>query len=141
MNTKLLEIAEYRGAGYKPVIDFGAWRVAVLNWSDNDLVENIHSMQKHDQTDEVFVLLAGTCVLLAADGAAAPGTVEAESMRPLKAYNVKKGVWHSHSLSRDASVLIVENRDTGAANSVTAALSEAQVRRVRDLLREAATTR
>lgn len=141
MKTDLLEIREHRGEGYKPVVDFGAWRTAVLNWSPRDLPESIHTMQKHVETDEVFVLLSGSCVLLVADGGETPGTVEAETMLPLKAYNVKKGVWHGHSLSRDASVFIVENRDTGAANSPVVELSAAQRNRVRQLLSEPGKTR
>jgi hypothetical protein len=137
MKPELLEIEEWRGEGYKPVVDFGTWRTAVCNWSDKDLPENVEAMQKHMETDEVFVLLAGSCVLLTADGTDAPGAIEAESMLPLKAYNVKKGTWHGHCMSRDASLLIVENRDTGAANSATAPLSRAQRGLVPDLVRRA----
>jgi hypothetical protein len=32
-------------------------------------------------------------------------------------YNVKRDVWHTVLLSRDASILIVENRNTGEVNS------------------------
>ena len=38
-------------------------------------------------------------------------------MEPLKLYNVKKRGWHTHTLSTDATVLIVENRDTSSSNS------------------------
>ena len=41
----------------------------------------------------------------------------AEDMQPFKLYNVKKAVWHTHALSLDAQVLIVENRDTTYDNS------------------------
>jgi len=34
-----------------------------------------------------------------------------------KIYNVKKGVYHTHTLSKDAKVLIVENDDTSDDNS------------------------
>ena len=38
-------------------------------------------------------------------------------LEPGKIYNVKKGVWHTHTLSQDAKVLVVENRDTTYDNS------------------------
>jgi hypothetical protein len=38
-------------------------------------------------------------------------------MMPQTLYNVKKKVWHSHTLSEDAMVLVVENRDTTYDNS------------------------
>jgi hypothetical protein len=47
-------------------------------------------------------------------------------MEPLKLYNVKRGVWHTHTLSEDATVLIVENVDTTDANSPSKMLSPEQ---------------
>jgi len=47
-------------------------------------------------------------------------------MKPLKLYNVKKSVWHSHTLSKDAIVLIVENKDTSLINSPEKILTEGQ---------------
>jgi hypothetical protein len=56
-------------------------------------------------------------------------------MEPLKLYNVKKSCWHTHTLSEDATVLIVENRDTTVHNSPTCPLNEAQRRKLVDLSR------
>ena len=41
----LLEIHDYNGEGYRPLIDYGAWRVAILNYIDELLPENIGKMQ------------------------------------------------------------------------------------------------
>jgi hypothetical protein len=49
-------------------------------------------------------------------------------MEPLKLYNVKQKVWHTILFSRDASVLIVENRDTGPHNTQFAELTLEQKR-------------
>jgi len=38
-------------------------------------------------------------------------------MGPGKIYNVKQNVWHSVVLSRDGSVLIIENQDTARMNT------------------------
>ena len=43
-----------------------------------------------------------------------------------KVYNVKQHVWHTAILSWDASILIVENQDTGSENSEHCNLSEKQ---------------
>jgi hypothetical protein len=134
VSEKLIEVREWTGEGYKPIVDYGAWRVAVLNWSSKEETQNIRSMQKHDATDEVFVLLQGKCRLLLADGAAAPGKILAQDMELRKAYNVKKAIWHNHCLSRDAVVLIVENVDTSAANSVTVQLGPEGLKEIRALL-------
>lgn len=124
IDAKLLEVKEYTGEGYKPVIDFESWRVAVLNYCDELLPQNITKMQKHNESDEVFVLLKGEFTLFIAEDSFQK--VYGEKLEPLKVYNVKKGVWHTHTLSKDAAVLIVENRDTDISNSPEVYLSESQ---------------
>jgi len=121
---KLIEIKSYAGEGYKPVVDYEKWRVAILKYCDELLPNAINKMQRHDETDEVFVLLQGKCILFLADGEAAVGGIIAEDMVPLKIYNIKKSVWHTHTLSRDAVVLIVENVDTTIDNSPETKLNE-----------------
>jgi hypothetical protein len=126
MNPNLLEISDYTGEGYRPLIDYGQWRVAILRYIDELLPENIGKMQRHDETDEVFVLLSGRCILFLGDGDESVGAIHVEDMQPLKLYNVKRGAWHTHTLNEEATVLIVENRDTIAANSPEIALSADQ---------------
>ncbi len=126
ISETLLEVREYTGEGYRPLIDFGAWRVAILRYHPELLPRHIERMQRHDETDEVFVLLAGRCILFLGDGSDEVTRIFAQDMEPLKLYNVKRGAWHTHTLSENASVLIVENRDTTLDNSPTIALSESQ---------------
>ena len=59
------------------------------------------------------------------------GEIKATTLEPGKCYNVKKGVWHTHTLAPGSSTLIVENRDTSAANSPTVALDDAQIEALR----------
>jgi hypothetical protein len=117
INNELLEIKEYIGEGYSPVIDYESWRVAILNYCDELLPENITKMQKHNESDEVFVLLKGEFILYIADGNNTIENITAVKLQPLKMYNVKKGVWHTHTLNKEAMVLIVENFDTTSQNS------------------------
>lgn len=129
----LLEVRDHTTEGYKPVVDFEAWRVAVLNYSSELRPENITTMQRHNETDEVFVLLCGRCILFLGQGDDTVTQVFAEDMIPLKIYNVKKGAWHNHTLSEDAMVLIVENRDTTYDNSPFCQLTEAQQEQIVEL--------
>ncbi len=122
----LIEIRSYTAEGYRPLVDYGAWRVAVLNYIDELLPQNIHAMQQHAETDEVFVLLQGRCILFLGEGIEHVERIHAVDMQPLKTYNIKRGCWHTHTLSPGASVLIVENRDTADANSPHAPLTPAQ---------------
>ena len=59
MSETPIQIQDVQAEGYHPVVDYDAWRVAVLNYIDELLPENIDSVQQHAETDEVFVLLAG----------------------------------------------------------------------------------
>lgn len=130
---ELIEIKSYTEEGYQPVIDFNSWRVAVLNYCDELLVENIDKMQKHNQTDEVFVLLKGECTLFLAEGEEKVENIQAQKMEPFKLYNVKKSVWHTHTLSKEAMVLIVENQDTDLSNSPEIDLNNKQQQRLIEL--------
>ena len=133
---ELLEIRAYTGSGYVPLIDYGAWRVAILRFIDELLPQNLGKMQRHDETDEVFVLLAGRCILFVGEGAEQISEMYAQDMEPLKLYNVKRGCWHTHTLSADASVLIVENRDTTSHNSPEIMLDTRQKLRIIELTRQ-----
>lgn len=130
ISESLIEIREHTKPDYMPLIDFQTWRVALINYTADYLPEKIDRMQKHTETDEVFVLLAGRCILFFGEGDESVTEVLAVDMELYKLYNVKKGVWHSHTLSEDARVLIVENRDTAYENSPFAGLSEAQQKEV-----------
>jgi hypothetical protein len=130
IDESLLEIRNYIGEGYRPLIDYGAWRVAILRYIDELLPQNIGKMQRHDNTDEVFVLLNGRCILFVAEGTDRVEQIHAKDMQPLKLYNIKRGTWHTHTLSEDATVLIVENRDTNLQNSPEIALTAAQRQRL-----------
>ena len=133
MDESFLEIHESTGQGYHPLVDYGAWRVAVLNYAEELLPQNISHMQRHDETDEVFVLLHGRCVLFFGLGDEQVTSILAQDMEPLKLYNVKKSVWHTHTLGEGSMVLIVENRDTNETNSPHAALNQAQRKQLVDL--------
>ncbi|MGB4587787.1 MAG: hypothetical protein WBI17_00965 [Clostridiaceae bacterium] len=117
MSNNYIEKVDFPDFGYQAIIDFETWRVAVLKYCDDLIAENIVNFQRHMLTDEVFVLINGTCNLYSARTGEIPGHIEQVSMEKHKAYNVKKGVWHAHTLSEDAEVLIVENQNTGVENS------------------------
>ncbi|MFT5558468.1 MAG: hypothetical protein ACJAYB_000946 [Psychromonas sp.] len=119
MKNHLLEVSEYNAAGYSPVVDFQTWRVAMLNYIDELDPDQIDNFQCHNETDEVFVLLSGKCILFCAEVDEKNNIIDIISwnMEINKTYNIKRGVYHTHTLSEDAKVLIVENSDTADNNS------------------------
>ncbi len=128
MNENLLEMHEYLGEGYKPLIDFNCWRVAALRYLDELQPDKISYFERHNETDEVFVLLQGQAVLFMGEGGEKVETVHPVVMRNSVFYNVRRGAWHTVALSRDATILLVENRDTARENSDYCDLSPEQSR-------------
>ena len=130
MNSNLVKILEFNGEGYKPLVDFGTWRVAFLRYIDELIPENIHRLERHVETDEVFVLLAGEAILFFGDGENEIEALTSLKMKPGKLYNVRKNAWHCCVLSRDATILLVENNDTGKENTDYIALEQPQKQRL-----------
>lgn len=128
MSANGIEITDFQPSGYKPLVDFASWRVAVLRFCEDLLIENVKTMQKHLYTDEVFVLLEGSCTLFLAGEGDAPGQISAVKMEPGKVYNIKQGVWHNHIMDEKGCVLIVENQDTCDENSPILPLTETQIK-------------
>ncbi len=102
-----MEIFDYKGPDFKAVMQSGSWKIGLLKYSDRFSKHKV--MERHNKTDEVFVLLEGKATLY----------VENDSvvMEKSKVYNVEKGEWHHIIVSPDATVLIVENSDTSAENT------------------------
>lgn len=136
MDKKYIDILQYEEEGYKPMIDFEKWRVAVLRYCEELEVQNLKTMQKHSQSDEVFVLLEGNCTLFSGEQGDNIGNVDAVALEPLKMFNVKKGTWHTHTLDKNATVLIVENQNTCDDNSPTLPMTEEQIAAVNRLFTE-----
>lgn len=107
--AKGLEIKEFTGRGYKGVHVFKTWRVAFLT-QDEEYTKNTY-IERHMESDEVFVLLQGEATLFIGKER------EPVAMEKNKIYNVTAGTWHSIECDEQASVLIIENDDTVKENS------------------------
>jgi len=131
MERELIDIIKISREGYTPLVDYQTWRVAVLKFCDDVRADRLNSMQRHLETDEVFVLLEGSCVLISGGNGERPEVVECVKMEKNQLYNVKKGVWHTHALDEEGSVLIIENQDTCDKNSPTELLNREQIDAIR----------
>lgn len=133
----LLQTAHWSGPGYRSLIAYGEWRVALMNFDPKYRAEALTTMEAHRDTDEVFVLLQGRCTLVLGR----PGTGQAIAecwVQPMVQgvlYNIPRGVFHTHALSEDAVVLVVENRDTGDHNTDFLPIGPEALESMRSLLR------
>lgn len=107
-SNQYLEIWNHTDKGYQPLVFSAGWQVALLNWEPLFDLEKLGEIERHKKTDEVFVLWKGNAALFVktTDG------MWVENMQPGVVYNVPKGVWHNLLSTRDASWIIVEDRNT-----------------------------
>lgn len=106
-----LEIKESFKDGYNRLVRFNNWCVAVANGGKRFSKENFTKLERHLETDEVFVLLSGRGKLITGE------EMKIQELEYKKLYNVKKGVWHGLILEKNATVLIIENDDTSIDNT------------------------
>ena len=119
-----LEIYSSEEPGFKPMVNFGAWRTAISNGPSEYKRKEVKSLSRHLETDEVFILVKGSGLLLTAGSADAPGEVKKTWMESGVMYNVTKATWHGTILLPGAKVMIVENRETGPENSESREIAE-----------------
>ncbi len=132
MKEELLEVRTYEGAGYCPLVDYGSWRVAILRPPDRSSADSSSSMERHLETDEVFVLTKGRATLVIGGNENDITHLEFQQMEIGAVYNVKRCAWHTVVLSADASIIIVENRGTDDGKSEQAVLSALQRQALRE---------
>lgn len=106
---KALEIYRYTGEGYQPLVFTPQWMAALLNWEPKADRRNMTEIERHNRSDEVFVLLRGKATLFVLSEGE---PLQAHDLEPGVIYNVPQGVWHNLIASRDSSFLIVENAGT-----------------------------
>ena len=118
MNEELITVSENKDLGYRPLVYFEGWRMAILNDDPEKFRrEKTAFLERHNETDEAFVLLKGDCTLLIGGNGAFPEDIVYVPMERNKVYNVRKAVWHNLIGTVGFSVLIVENADTSKQNS------------------------
>ena len=109
---KLIELYRYNDTGYNPFLITEKWQIAQLNYSQEINITCINKIDKHFKTEEAFVLLKGTAVLIAA--VINKGIVSFETclMQRGITYNIPKLMWHSIAMKENAEVIIIENSNT-----------------------------
>lgn len=90
---------------------FGSWMLAYINHGIPFMEENFKKVERHNDSDEVFILLAGEATLIIGE------ELNRIEMEPHKIYNVPKGVWHHIFTKEGTSVLVVERDDTHDENT------------------------
>lgn len=121
-----VEIVNVPMEGYERLVSYESWRISGLTSGKRTMRERLHSLQKHERTDEVFVVLKGSAALVTAGNGETPGEFMIQRMEPFKLYNVKKGFWHLRVDGEGSTLLIIENDNTDMENSPLVPLTDEQ---------------
>ncbi|MGH2531549.1 MAG: hypothetical protein ACRDJW_04505 [Thermomicrobiales bacterium] len=125
---RLVEVGASFAQTYRPLLDLGDWMVAMLRQFDVVAPAKFHRVERHRNSDEVFILTAGTADLIVFDGDEAPQ--EPSYVLPMRAnvaYNVRQAVWHHVVMSSDAHIVLFERSETSVGTTDYAALAPGQI--------------
>jgi mannose-6-phosphate isomerase-like protein (cupin superfamily) len=133
---QLIEEYSYTEKGYKPCLITERWQAALLNYAEAQGFENIDKIEKHTQTDEIFVLLEGTATLIAAEKEDNNIRFKVKSLETGIIYNIPPDVWHNIAMDKDARIVIFENANTHLNDCTYHPLNEQQQKELYDILKQ-----
>ena len=102
-----VEIYGYDGPGYRPLFAGEGWLVAWLNFLPAAEAGNVTDLERHERTDEAFVLVQGEADLVTKTEDSLWFTV----MEKNRVYLVRRGVWHGLVMQERAQLVIIRNQD------------------------------
>ena len=115
----ILTIGNKSKSGFDVVLQTPKFKCALITRSEFDYgFGPVGQMKRHNDTDEVFVLLRGRAVVLIYED----GQFREYVLEPEKVYNVKASTWHNMGISEDAMVFVAENADIDPKNTDTLVL-------------------
>ena len=111
---RLLIQGESFAQTYQPVLDFHGWKIAMLRYFDVVAPENFYRVERHWNTNEVFILTAGRADLILLEGDEKPALpFYVFPMKLNVAYDIQQSVWHHVVMTGDAHIILFERSDTG----------------------------
>lgn len=120
----MVEQFKIKEKGYHPFIIKKGWQLAKLNYTQEQLPDNLFQLDVHWETDELFIAIAGKAVLIAAMIVDDEPHFEIEPMVIDQIYNIPKGVWHNIAMEEGSEVFIAEKANTHLSDFEHFPLSE-----------------
>ena len=106
-----INVIEAVHEGYLTKHIYDSWRVGMITLAER--FEKITYLERHNLTDEIFILLKGKAVLIGKDEEG----MHFLEMEAGKLYCVPKSYWHNIRMYENSVVVVVENADTSRENS------------------------
>ena len=111
----MITISSNTHDGFCPVVRNPQFLCAIITHSVMYSEGKVTEMKRHNDTDEVFVLLSGNATLLTRDNINEKCQVTKLSLGTV--YTVKSGTWHYLAVSADAKVFVTENGSIDPQNT------------------------
>ncbi|MCC8024591.1 MAG: cupin [Clostridium sp.] len=124
---------EFSGEGMQRVFENEKWTVGIKNWKPANDVAGIDCLERHNKTDELFVLVEGACTLVYANETEKGLEFGAVKMEPKKVYNIPATLWHNTITRKDTKMILIEDSSTSMENSDILNLEAGQIEIVRSL--------
>ena len=124
---------EFNGEGMQRVFENEKWTVGIKNWKPANDVTGIDCLERHNKTDELFVLVEGSCTLVYANETEGGLEFGAVKMEKDKVYNIPATLWHNTITCKDTKMILIEDSNTSRENSDILNLTEAQIAEMRSL--------
>lgn len=128
-----IENFSFDGEGMKRVFENEKWTVGIKNWKPANDVIGIDCLERHNQTDELFVLIEGDCTLVTANETDKGYVFESIKMEPDKVYNIPATLWHNTITRKDTKMILIEDSNTSMENSDILSLNAEQIQTVQAL--------
>jgi ureidoglycolate hydrolase len=116
----------YQGTGFKPLFVSSGWQVSQLNDCEELHSDTVDRIERHDGTDEVFLLVCGKATLVTATKPDGQHQFELVQMEQGVTYNIPSGTWHTIITSPGMQVMIVEKDQTHLNDVTYCALTDSE---------------
>ena len=124
---------EFTGEGMQRVYENEKWTVGIKNWKPANDITGIDNLERHNLTDELFVLIAGSCTLVFANEEDGKLVFSKVVMEPNKVYNIPATLWHNTITKKDTKMILIEDSSTGMDNSDIYSLNADQIAEIKAL--------
>ncbi len=109
----MIQESGYEGEGLKLLYDQGDWVIGIKNYKVANDISTLSALERHNLTDESFVLLEGDCSLVAK----IEDTIEVKKMKKNQLYTIDKGIWHTTIMVKGTKMVLIEKSNTSMENS------------------------
>lgn len=124
----------FDGEGMQRVFENEKWTVGIKNWKPANDITGINNLERHNKTDELFVLIAGFCTLIYANEKDGELELKTVKMEKNKVYNIPSTLWHNTITSKDTKMILIEDSNTSMDNTELVDLNSEQLDKIKTLV-------